>query len=92
MRIDGDFVGVSLWGDQNDVPTAVLLQAGVSEPVFTFVTPGSMSGVDVAVDGASGVYFSVAGRLVPANIMGKGGDAYTWQISNSTAAPRSVAY
>ena len=85
VRIDGDFVGVSLWGDQDDVPTAVLLQAGVKEPIFTFVTPGSMFAVDVAVGTGGGVFFSVAGKHVPANVMGKGGDAFTWLV-NVTAS------
>lgn len=83
VRIDGDLVGISLWGDSDDVPTAVVLQAGVAEPVFTFVTPGSMAGTDIVVDrqDPTVAYFSVAGRLVPANIMGKGGDAYTWKLT-----------
>lgn len=78
-------MGVSLWGDSDDVPTAVLLQAGLKDPVFTFVTPGSMSGVDVAVGAPGEVFFSVAGRHVPANVMSKGGDAYTWQVTGLTA-------
>jgi hypothetical protein len=58
-----------------------VLQAGVAAPVFTFVTPGFMSGVDLAVDGDGELYFTVAGRDVPANVMGKGGQAYAWRIS-----------
>ena len=81
VAIDGDFVGVSLWGDQDDVPTAVVLQAGVPDPIFTFVTPGSMAACAIVADKDGSVYFSVAGRLVPANIMGKGGAAYTWRIT-----------
>jgi hypothetical protein len=85
VAIDGDFVGISLWGDSDDVPTAVVLQAGVPDPVFTFVTPGSMMAVDIVADleTPGDAYFSVAGRLVPANVMGKGGDAYTWKISSA---------
>ena len=84
VRMDGDFAAVALWGHDDDVPTAVLLQANVSDPIFTYVTPGSMSGVDVALGSSPGeVYFSVAGRHVPANQMGKGGDAYTWLITGA---------
>ena len=75
VRMDGKYCGVSLWGDRDDVPTAVLLAANSSKPAFTYVTPGSMFGVDVVVDGTA-VYFSVAGKHVPANTMGNGGDAY----------------
>ena len=82
LRSDGDFVGVALWGDQDDVPTAVLLRAGSDAPAFSFVTPGSMMGVDLVHDQDMGeVYFAVAGKHVPANQYGNGGDAYTWRIS-----------
>ena len=85
VAIDGDYVGISLWGDSDDVPTCVVLKAGVPDPIFSFVTPGSMAAVAIAADQQTpgDVYFSVAGRLVPANIMGKGGDAYTWKISGA---------
>jgi hypothetical protein len=82
LRSDGDFVGVALWGDSDDVPTAVLLRAGNNTPLFSFVTPGSMMGVDVLADGAD-VYLAVAGKHVPANVVGNGGDAYTWRISGA---------
>lgn len=42
----------AVWGDSglgDNVPTAVLLQAGASAPVFTYVTPGSNFGLDVIV-------------------------------------------
>jgi hypothetical protein len=68
-------------GDRDDVPTAVLLQAGNHTPLLTYVTPGSMFGVDVVADGADGVYFSVAGKHTPANTYGNGGDAYTWHVT-----------
>jgi len=77
---------VCLWGDADDVPTAVLLKANMSAPVFTYITPGSMFGVDVLHDtGASTpstdvVYFTVAGKAVAANEMGNGGDAFAWSI------------
>ncbi len=41
-----------------------------------------MFGVDLVVDSDSSVYFSVAGKHTPANIMGNGGDAYTWRITS----------
>jgi hypothetical protein len=83
VKMDGDFVGIASWGDSDDVPTAILLQAGVKDPIFTFVTPGSMFGVDVAVAKDGDVYFSVAGKHTPANVMGKGGDAYTWRVTGA---------
>jgi len=85
LRSDGDFVGVALWGDADDVPTALLLKAGQDAPVFQFTTPGSMMGVDLLVEeGAGGdVYLSVAGKHVPANTYGDGGDAYTWRITGA---------
>ena len=86
VRMDRNYAGVCLWGDNDDVPTAIVLQAGSSNPVFTYVTPGSMFGVDIVVDATAStptqdvIYFSVAGKHVPANVMGNGGDAYSWQI------------
>lgn len=40
-----------------------------------------MFGVDIVVDTGGDVFFSVAGKHTPANIMGNGGDAYTWRIT-----------
>ena len=69
-------------GDSDDVPTAVLLRAGSNTPLFTFVTPGSMMGVDVLADG-NDIYLAVAGKHVPANTYGNGGDAYVWRITGA---------
>jgi hypothetical protein len=48
------------------------------------VTPGSMFAVDIAVDTVTAtettVLLSAAGKHVPANAMGNGGDAYAWKI------------
>ncbi len=91
VRMDGDYAGLCLWGDNDDVPTAVVLKAGSTKPIFTYTTPGSMFGVDIVVDhGASTpaqdvIYFAVAGKHTPANVMGNGGDAYTWRINNPVA-------
>ena len=38
-----------------------------------------MMGVDVVVDGQM-VYFAVAGKHVPANEMGNGGDSYAFSV------------
>lgn len=35
VRMDGTYTVLALWGDNNDVPTVVLLKAGSSTPVFT---------------------------------------------------------
>lgn len=87
VRMDGAYAGMALWGDNDDVPTAIVLAAGASKPVFTYVTPGSMFGVDIVVDRDAStptqdiVYFSVSGKHTPANVMGNGGDAYSWRIT-----------
>ena len=86
VRMSGNYAGICLWGDNDDVPTAIVLSAKSAKPIFTFVTPGSMFGVDIVHDvGASTptndvVYFATAGKHVPANEMGNGGDAYAWRI------------
>jgi hypothetical protein len=86
VRMSGNYAGVCLWGDNDDVPTAVVLSAVAKAPVFTYTTPGSMFGLDIVRD-ASGstpttdlIYFTVAGKHTPANVMGNGGDAYAWSI------------
>ena len=67
VRSDGVYTGVALWGDNDDQPTAVVLKAGSNAVVFNYTTPGSMFGVDLAVDPAKNVlYFSVAGKHTPA--------------------------
>jgi hypothetical protein len=84
LRADGPFIGVSLWGDAGELPTVALLKSGSSTPLFTYVTPGSMFAVDIAVDTVTAtettVLLSAAGKHVPANAMGNGGDAYGWSI------------
>lgn len=80
VRADGIYTGVALWGDADDVPTAVVLAAGSSTPLFTYTTPGSMFGVDILLDAGSStptkdaVFFAVSGKAVPANEFGNGGD------------------
>jgi len=87
VRMDGNFVGTALWGDSDDVPTAVVLKTGSNTPVFTYTTPGSMFGVEIVVDHAACtptndvLYFAVAGKHTPANVMGNGGDAFAWRIN-----------
>jgi hypothetical protein len=86
VRMDGIYAGISLWGDADDTPTAVILAAGSSDVVFNYTTPGSMFGVDIVIDhGAStptskALYFAVAGKAVPANAFGNGGDAFAWRV------------
>lgn len=41
LKMDGSYCGVALWGDRDDMPTAILLAAGNSTPAFTYTTPGS---------------------------------------------------
>jgi hypothetical protein len=86
VRAAGRYAAAALWGDADDFPTVVLLGAGAAAPLLTFVTPGSMMGVDVAVDAAASnathdaVFVVAAGKHVPANVMGDGGDAYAWRV------------
>jgi len=81
IRADGDFVAVSLWGNNGDLPTVVLLQGGSNTPLFTYVTPGSMFAVDVNVVGRNTVYLAAAGKATPANVFGNGGNAFGWKIT-----------
>jgi len=73
IRMDEQYVGVSLWGDSDDVPTAVVLSAGSNTPVFTYTTVGSMFGCDIVVDHAAStptndvLYFAVSGKATPAS-------------------------
>jgi hypothetical protein len=68
VRMSGNYAGVCLWGDNADVPTAIVLSAKSAKPIFAYTTPGSMFGVDLVHDvGASTptndvVYFAVAGK------------------------------
>jgi len=84
---------VSLWGDNGNVPTVVVIKVGQPTPVFEFVSPGSMFAVDVAVDKTSPsgdvLLVAAAGKAVPANAFGNGGDAYGWEVTvpSSGAAP-----
>jgi len=91
VRASGRYAAAVLWGDADDFPTVVVLAAGSAAapsttPLLTFTTPGSMFGVDVAVDLAASnatndvVYVVAAGKHVPANVMGVGGDAYAWRL------------
>lgn len=94
VRGYGSYVLATSWGDINNVPTIVLLQASTtstpsSVPVFSFVTPGSMFGGDLAVDSSNAghdlIYVAAAGKHVPASVMGNGGDAYFFMVTNPTA-------
>jgi len=85
LRADGEYAAVALWGNDGDVPTVVLLRAGDAAPVFSAITPGSMMAVDLnVVAGAAGagdvVFLAAAGKHVPANQMGNGGDAFGWRV------------
>lgn len=84
IRLDGDMAAVACWGDSDDIPTVVVLQAGSNTPVFTAITPGSMFGVDIAVtsvnEHATAAVVVAAGKAVPANMFGNGGNAFAWSI------------
>jgi len=48
IRMDEQYVGVALWGDQDDTPTAVVLSAGSNTPVFGFTTPGESTSTETS--------------------------------------------
>lgn len=86
VRADGPYIAVALWGDVGgDAPTTVLLVAGSNSTVMTATSPGSMFAVDVAVDSSSAsqdvVLLTAAGKAVPANEAGNGGNAYGWRVT-----------
>jgi len=85
IRCFGDYVALALWGDNDDTPTTVLLTVGSNSTLFAYTSPGSMFSTDIVVDSSSSsndvVYVVSAGKHVPANVMGSGGDAYAWQIT-----------
>ena len=82
---DGDYVAVALWGDDGDKPTAVLLNVHSNQTLFEHVSPGSMMAIDVAVDKSTAtedtILLNVAGKNVPANEGGTGGNAYVFEIT-----------
>lgn len=84
VRLDGDLCAIASWGDRADIPTVIVLQAGSNTPVYTAITPGSMFGVDITVTSANDkgttAYVVAAGKSVPANMFGNGGNAYAWQV------------
>ena len=85
IMTDGDYVGVALWGDDGDTPTAVLLNIHSNATLFEHVSPGSMMAIDIAVDKSTPtedtVLLNVAGKNVPANEGGTGGNAYVFEIT-----------
>lgn len=89
VRMDGSLGAFACWGDQDNAPTVVVLQAGVDAPIFNATTPGSMFAVDIAIeqptDHGVAAWLVAAGKAVPANVMGNGGMAYGWRITAPTA-------
>jgi hypothetical protein len=84
LRCDGEYIGLALWGNDGDAPTSVVLAAGRNVTLFSEASPGSMFSVDIAItekspEGTS-VVVAAAGKHVPANAFGDGGDAYGWMF------------
>ena len=90
IRTAGDYVAVALWGDDGNEPTAILMTVFSNETLFTHTSPGSMMAVDVVVDKSSAaedtVLLNVAGKNVPANEGGTGGNAYVFEITVTKAS------
>jgi len=63
IRCDGKYIGLGLWGNNGDKPTAVILTAGRNDTLFSAITPGSMFSVDLALDGST-LYLATAGKHV----------------------------
>ena len=86
IRCEGVYCGLALWGDSDNEPTSVLLQMGISTPLFTAITAGSMFGVDVVIDTTARspttnvVYLATAGKATAANQFGNGGSFQVWKI------------
>jgi hypothetical protein len=87
IATDGAYIALSLWGDSDNAPTVELLTTTSNTSLFSFVSPGSMMAVDVAVDATSPaqdtVLVAAAGKAVPANKFGSGGNGYAWSVSVS---------
>ena len=84
--MDEEFIGVAMWGNEGELPTAVVLAAGSNAPLLSAASPGTMFGASIVVDRANSnathasVFFGAAGKAVHANAPGFGGDAYAWQL------------
>lgn len=97
VRMSGNYAGVCLWGDNDDVPTVILMSAKSAKPIFTYTTPGSMFGIDVVHDvGASTptndvVYIAAAGKHVPANESECGGSLFEHSPSPIPPPPPTAA-
>ena len=89
IRAAGDYVAVALWGDNGNEPTAILMTVHSNKTLFSHTSPGSMFAVDVVVDKSSAaedtVLLNVAGKNVPANEGGTGGNAYVFEITVAKA-------
>lgn len=90
--MSGNYAGASLWGDNDDVPTVVVLSAVNPAVIFNYTTPGSMFGIDILHDTSAStpasdvLYVTVAGKHVPANEMGACG----LQTRCATSTPPSL--
>ena len=90
IRTDGAYIALALWGDKGNAPTVELLTTASNASLFSFISPGSMMSIDVVVDASAPahdvVYMAAAGKSVPANEFGSGGDAYVWQVNVTATA------
>ena len=89
VRFDAGYVCAAFWGDEGNVPTAVVLDASAgpsAPPLLAFASPGSMYACEVLRDAAASnsthdsVYASFSGKHTPANNGGCGGDAYAFHF------------
>lgn len=83
VRMHLDYAVVTTWGDSKGIsPSILLFSVRESEPVFSFASPGSMFSGDLLVYPDQKVAFvTAAGKHVPANEMGNGGDFYVFKVA-----------
>ena len=84
IRCDGKYIGLGLWGDSGEAPTAVILAAGSNAALFNATSPGSMFSVDLALDRGT-LYIATAGKHVVRRESARGGRAP--RVTNSPPPP-----
>ena len=87
----GGYVAVSTWGDYGEsadpCPQVYLFGTASPNPLFAYITPGSMFAVDVvalpsaSTPGKDDVWVAASGKHVHANVMGNGGDLFAFRVT-----------
>ena len=77
---------IGCWGDASTYSPEILVLSAAGEELFSMHAPGSMFDVAIAEDGR---YVAATGKLVHANIMGSGSDAYCAHAGDPMAVESS---